>query len=60
MVYEDRQKNCLVETHNFPLYLAEVVELVDTQRSERCGSNPLEVRVLSSAHLIKNSVIRHW
>jgi hypothetical protein len=29
--------------------LAEMVELVDTQVSGTCGSNPVEVRVLSSA-----------
>lgn len=28
---------------------AEVVKLVYTQRSERCGGNPMEVQVLSSA-----------
>ena len=40
------------QTSIISLYLfshAEVVELVDTQRSERCGSNPVEVRALSSA-----------
>ena len=33
----------------YTLSNAEVVELVDTQRSERCGSNPVEVQILSSA-----------
>jgi hypothetical protein len=32
-----------------PTFNADVAELVDAQRSGRCGSNLVEVRVLSSA-----------
>lgn len=51
----------------YPLFFADVAELVDAQRSGRCGSNLVEVRVLSSALLMDNwrpetvafSVYRH-
>src|SRR3989344_1473726 len=49
------------QTSIISLYLfshAEVVELVDTQRSERCGSNPVAGQALSSAPLRKLQVLK--
>ena len=39
------------KSYSFTEPYAEVVKLVDTQVSGTCGGNPVEVRVLSSAHV---------
>lgn len=39
------------------LHLAGVVELVDTQVSDACGGNPVEVQILSSANGSLNTIV---
>ncbi len=47
--HDARVKLTIHEGGSRVLSHAEVVELVDTQASEACGGNPVEVQVLFSA-----------